>query len=187
MSQAKDGILKYMLKMMEVGKTQGFVYGIIHEKGKPVSVASDNIRAWWKDKVRFDRNGLAAITKYQAEHAAPGSNESNMVMAPTPQTLQELQVATLGFLLSALMQHYDPPQQRYPLEKGISPPWWPTTNKDWWPQLGLPKAQGPLPYKNHHDLKKAWKVGVLTIVITCHLIQPKFANLLGSQSACRIR
>ena len=59
------------------------------------------------------------------------------------------------------MQHYDLPQRRYPLEKGISPPWWPTTNEDWWPQLGLPKGQGPLPYKNIHDLKKDLKVGVL--------------------------
>lgn len=37
MSRAQDGILKYMLKMMEVCKAQGFVYGIIPEKGKPVS------------------------------------------------------------------------------------------------------------------------------------------------------
>ncbi|KAI5065840.1 hypothetical protein GOP47_0018464 [Adiantum capillus-veneris] len=68
MSRAQDGILKYMLKMMEVCNAQAFVYGIIPEKGKPVSGASDNIRAWWKEKVRFDRNGPAAIAKYQAEH-----------------------------------------------------------------------------------------------------------------------
>ncbi|KAK6144152.1 hypothetical protein DH2020_020972 [Rehmannia glutinosa] len=37
MSRAQDGILKYMLKMMEVCKAQGFVCGIIPEKGKPVS------------------------------------------------------------------------------------------------------------------------------------------------------
>ncbi|GMN59261.1 hypothetical protein TIFTF001_028368 [Ficus carica] len=61
MSRAQDGILKYMLKMMEVCKAQGFVYGIIPEKGKPVTGASDNLRAWWKEKVRFDRNGPAAI------------------------------------------------------------------------------------------------------------------------------
>ncbi|KAJ8440706.1 hypothetical protein Cgig2_005437 [Carnegiea gigantea] len=71
MSRAQDGILKYMLKMMEVCKAQGFVYGIIPEKGKPVSGASDNLRAWWKEKVRFDRNGPAAIAKYQAENSCP--------------------------------------------------------------------------------------------------------------------
>ncbi|GMH10961.1 hypothetical protein Nepgr_012802 [Nepenthes gracilis] len=43
-SRAQDGILKYMLKMMEVCKAQGFVYGIIPEKGKPVSGPSDNLR-----------------------------------------------------------------------------------------------------------------------------------------------
>ncbi|XP_020208199.1 ETHYLENE INSENSITIVE 3-like 1 protein [Cajanus cajan] len=165
MSRAQDGILKYMLKMMEVCKAQGFVYGIIPEKGKPVTGASDNLREWWKDKVRFDRNGPAAIAKYQADNAIPGKNDGCNSMGPTPHTLQELQDTTLGSLLSALMQHCDPPQRRFPLEKGVPPPWWPTGNEEWWPQIGLPKDQGPPPYKKPHDLKKAWKVGVLTAVI----------------------
>ena len=50
-SRAQDGILKYMLKLMEVCKARGFVYGIIPKKGKPMSGASDNIRAWWKEEV----------------------------------------------------------------------------------------------------------------------------------------
>ncbi|KAL6129567.1 hypothetical protein ACLB2K_072917 [Fragaria x ananassa] len=165
MSRAQDGILKYMLKMMEVCKAQGFVYGIIPEKGKPVSGASDNLREWWKEKVRFDRNGPAAISKYQAENAIPGMMEDCISVASTPHTLQELQDTTLGSLLSALMQHCDPPQRRFPLEKGVSPPWWPTGNEEWWPQLNLAKDQSPPPYKKPHDLKKAWKVSVLTAVI----------------------
>ncbi|KAM1064178.1 hypothetical protein FF1_028222 [Malus domestica] len=184
MSRAQDGILKYMLKMMEVCKAQGFVYGIIPEKGKPVSGASDNLRAWWKEKVRFDRNGPAAISKYQADHSIPGKNEDCSVVASTPHTLQELQDTTLGSLLSALMQHCDPPQRRFPLEKGVAPPWWPTGNEDWWPQLNLPKDQGPPPYKKPHDLKKAWKVGVLTAVIK-HM-SPDIAKIrkLVRQSKC---
>lgn len=184
MSRAQDGILKYMLKMMEVCKAQGFVYGIIPEKGKPVSGASDNLRAWWKEKVRFDRNGPAAIAKYQADHALPGSNEDSNSMASTPHTLQELQDTTLGSLLSALMQHCDPPQRRFPLEKGVAPPWWPTGSEEWWPQLGLPKDQGPPPYKKPHDLKKAWKVSVLTAVIK-HM-SPDIAKIrkLVRQSKC---
>ncbi|KAE8682962.1 ETHYLENE INSENSITIVE 3-like 1 protein [Hibiscus syriacus] len=67
MSRAQDGILKYMLKLMEVCKARGFVYGIIPEKGKPVSGSSDNLRAWWKEKVKFDKNGPAAIAKYEAD------------------------------------------------------------------------------------------------------------------------
>ncbi|GAB2285146.1 Protein ETHYLENE INSENSITIVE 3, variant 2 [Dionaea muscipula] len=166
MSRAQDGILKYMLKMMEVCKAQGFVYGIIPEKGKPVSGASDNLREWWKDKVRFDRNGPAAIAKYQSDHAIPGTNDRcNPIADPTPHTLQELQDTTLGSLLSALMQHCDPPQRRFPLEKGVPPPWWPTGSEEWWPQLGLPKDHPPPPYRKPHDLKKAWKVSVLTAVI----------------------
>ncbi|XP_062092098.1 ETHYLENE INSENSITIVE 3-like 1 protein [Humulus lupulus] len=184
MSRAQDGILKYMLKMMEVCKAQGFVYGIIPEKGKPVSGASDNLRAWWKEKVRFDRNGPAAISKYQADHSIPGQNEDCSAVASTPHTLQELQDTTLGSLLSALMQHCDPPQRRFPLEKGIAPPWWPDGNEDWWPQLGLPKDQGSPPYKKPHDLKKAWKVGVLTAVIK-HM-SPDIAKIrkLVRQSKC---
>ncbi|MCO5559617.1 hypothetical protein L7F22_013218 [Adiantum nelumboides] len=165
MSRAQDGILKYMLKMMEVCKAQAFVYGIIPEKGKPVSGASDNIRAWWKEKVRFDRNGPAAVAKYQAENGLLGKADENACAASIPHTLQELQDTTLGSLLSALMQHCDPPQRRFPLEKGVPPPWWPTGDEEWWPQIGLQKGQGPPPYKKPHDLKKAWKVGVLTAVI----------------------
>ncbi|CAH9134512.1 unnamed protein product [Cuscuta epithymum] len=186
MSRAQDGILKYMLKMMEVCKAQGFVYGIIPEKGKPVSGASDNLREWWKDKVRFDRNGPAAIAKYQVENALIlGGNEAGVNQAgPTPHTLQELQDTTLGSLLSALMQHCDPPQRRFPLEKGVAPPWWPTGKEEWWPQMGLQKDIGPPPYKKPHDLKKAWKVGVLTAVIK-HM-SPDIAKIrkLVRQSKC---
>ncbi|KAK8928788.1 ETHYLENE INSENSITIVE 3-like 1 protein [Platanthera zijinensis] len=165
MSRAQDGILKYMLKMMEVCKAQGFVYGIIPEKGKPVSGASDNLRGWWKEKVRFDRNGPAAIAKYQDDNGFQGySNELNPSLI-SPHSLQELQDTTLGSLLSALMQHCDPPQRRFPLEKGIPPPWWPSGVEEWWPQLGFADDQPPPPYKKPHDLKKAWKVGVLTSVI----------------------
>ncbi|KAF7805382.1 ETHYLENE INSENSITIVE 3-like 3 protein [Senna tora] len=162
MSRAQDGILKYMLKLMEVCKARGFVYGIIPEKGKPVSGASDNIRAWWKEKVKFDKNGPAAIAKYEAECLA--MSEADNRNGNTQSTLNDLQDATLGSLLSSLMQHCNPPQRKYPLEKGIPPPWWPTGNEDWWVQLGLPHGQSP-PYKKPHDLKKMWKVGVLTAVI----------------------
>ncbi|KAG6384607.1 hypothetical protein SASPL_155569 [Salvia splendens] len=122
----QDGILKYKLKLMDVCKARGFVYGIIPEKGKPVSGASDNIREWWKEKVKFDRNGPAAIAMYEAyclsrEDSYKGDSQS---------LLQDLQDATLGLLLSSLMQHCDPPQRKYPLEKGVPPPWWPTWDEE---------------------------------------------------------
>ncbi|CAI5473547.1 unnamed protein product [Closterium sp. Yama58-4] len=188
MSRAHDGILKYMLKMMEVCKAQGFVYGIIPEKGKPVGGSSDNLRAWWKDQVRFDRNGPAAIARYNAEQAVAAGKKDHqpagLLQLTTPSTLQELQDTTLGSLLSALMQHCDPPQRRYPLEKGNPPPWWPSGDEDWWPQLGMPRGSGRPPYKKPHDLKKAWKVGVLTSVIK-HL-SPDIARIrkLVRQSKC---
>ncbi|PRQ35269.1 putative transcription factor EIL family [Rosa chinensis] len=163
MSRAQDGILKYMLKLMEVCQARGFVYGIIPEKGKPVSGASDNIRAWWKEKVKFDKNGPAAIDKYEAEILAMTDADNNR-NGNSQTILQDLQDATLGSLLSSLMQHCDPPQRKYPLEKAVPPPWWPTGSEDWWMKSGLPCGQSP-PYKKPHDLKKMWKVGVLTAVI----------------------
>ncbi|KAM3324525.1 ETHYLENE INSENSITIVE 3-like 3 protein isoform X1 [Capsicum chacoense] len=163
MSRAQDGILKYMLKLMEVCNARGFVYGIIPEKGKPVSGSSDNVRAWWKEKVKFDKNGPAAIAKYEAECLARGEGVGSQ-NGNLQSVLQDLQDATLGSLLSSLMQHCDPPQRKYPLERGVSPPWWPTGDEGWWAKLGLPKGQKP-PYRKPHDLKKMWKVGVLTSVI----------------------
>lgn len=184
MSRAQDGILKYMLKMMEDFNAQGFVYGIIPENGKPIGGASDNLRAWWKEKVRFDRNGPAAVAKYLADHSILGKFEDCTTVGPTPRTLQELQDTTLGSLISALMQHCDPPQRRFPFEKGVAPPWWPTGNEEWWPQLGVPSDQGLPPYKKPHDLKKVWKVSVLTAVIK-H-ISPDIDNIrkLVRQSKC---
>ncbi|KAL3645099.1 hypothetical protein CASFOL_010279 [Castilleja foliolosa] len=182
MARAQDGILKYMLKLMEVCKARGFVYGIIPEKGKPVSGASDNIRAWWKEKVKFDKNGPAAIAKYDAE-CLTRENGLGQHTGNPQSVLQDLQDATLGSLLSSLMQHCNPPQRKYPLEKGVGPPWWPTGNEEWWTRLGLPKGQAP-PYKKPHDLKKMWKVGVLTAVIK-HM-SPDIAKIrrLIRQSKC---
>ncbi|CAI9778585.1 unnamed protein product [Fraxinus pennsylvanica] len=182
MARAQDGILKYMLKLMEVCKARGFVYGIIPEKGKPVSGSSDNLRAWWKEKVKFDKNGPAAIAKYEAECLARKDGDGNY-NGTSQSVLPDLQDATLGSLLSSLMQHCNPAQRKYPLEKGTPPPWWPTGNEEWWTRLGLPKGQTP-PYKKPHDLKKMWKVGVLTAVIK-HM-SPDIAKIrkLVRQSKC---
>ncbi|KAI3449917.1 hypothetical protein Pfo_006582 [Paulownia fortunei] len=56
-------------------------------------------------------------------------------------------------------------------------------NEEWWTRLGLPKDQIP-PYKKPHDLKKMWKVGVLTAVIK-HM-SPDIAKIrrLVRQSKC---
>ncbi|ONK74002.1 uncharacterized protein A4U43_C03F1780 [Asparagus officinalis] len=82
------------------------------------------------------------------------------------QGLRELQDSTLGSLLSALLQHCEPPQRRFPLEKGLAPPWWPTGLEIWWGVQGdWAKAQGPPPYRKPHDLKKAWKVSLSAAVI----------------------
>ncbi|KAG5376485.1 hypothetical protein IGI04_041081 [Brassica rapa subsp. trilocularis] len=67
MYQAQDGILKYMSKTMERCKAKGFVYGVVFENGRTVTGSSDNLRGWWRDQVRFDRNGPAAILKHQRE------------------------------------------------------------------------------------------------------------------------
>ncbi|KAK9985806.1 hypothetical protein SO802_030757 [Lithocarpus litseifolius] len=99
-SRAQDEILKYMLKLMEVCKACCFVYGIIPEKGKPVSGASNNIRAWLKEKVKFDKNEPAAIAKYEAKCLAMSEAENNQ-NGNSESIFQDLQDATLGSLLSS--------------------------------------------------------------------------------------
>ncbi|CAN8244253.1 unnamed protein product [Cochlearia groenlandica] len=165
MYKAQDGILKYMSKAMELSKAQGFVYGIVLENGKTVTGSSDNLREWWKDRVRFDRNGPSAITTHLNEISSSGLGSD--FEGCTADKLLELQDTTLGALLSALMPNCKPPQRRYPLEKGVTPPWWPTGKEDWWEQMSLPDdCRGlPPPYKKPHDLKKMWKIGVLIGVI----------------------
>ncbi|CAL0333606.1 unnamed protein product [Lupinus luteus] len=167
MSIAQNGILKHMLNMVEFCNVQGFVYGIVCEKEKPIIGASENLRQWWKEKVKFDRYGPAAIAKYEVENGknVAINGDSNNTNAYDHHSLDELQDTTLGSLLSALMFNCDPPQRKFPLDNGIAPPWWPKGNEAWLPQLGFAQDPGPPPYKKPHDLKKAWKIVVLTGVI----------------------
>ncbi|XP_057786081.1 putative ETHYLENE INSENSITIVE 3-like 4 protein [Salvia miltiorrhiza] len=160
MCRAQDAILKYMVKIMDVCKGQGFVYGIVPDKGKPVTGASDSLRRWWKEDVRFDVNAPAAIADFLPQMTAEMGPDSFMHL------LQELHDTTLGSLLSALMQHCVPPQRRFPLERGLAPPWWPRGDELWWGDQGdAAHEHGPPPYRKPHDLKKAWKVSVLAAII----------------------
>ncbi|XP_015072728.1 putative ETHYLENE INSENSITIVE 3-like 4 protein [Solanum pennellii] len=161
MSRAQDSVLKYMVKIMEICKGQGFVYGIVPEKGKPVTGSSDSLREWWKDKVRFEKNAPNAIAAFLPELV----EENVLVPNSCMDLLNDLQDTTLGSLLSSLMQHCIPPQRRFPLDKGLAPPWWPTGTELWWGDQGFSQEQGPPPYKKPHDLKKAWKVSVLAGII----------------------
>nr|GMC95387.1 putative ETHYLENE INSENSITIVE 3-like 4 protein [Ipomoea batatas] len=63
-ARSQDAVLKYMVKIMEVCKGQGFVYGIVPENGNPVIGSSDSLREWWKDKVKFVKNAPDAIAEY---------------------------------------------------------------------------------------------------------------------------
>ncbi|KAJ0234589.1 hypothetical protein HA466_0273020 [Hirschfeldia incana] len=154
-------ISKYMFKMTDVYNAQGFVYGIISKEGRPIIIASDNLQEWWKDKVRFDLNGPLAIAKHQESNNMISEECNASANGLVRKSLRDLQDPTLGWLLSALMPHCDPPQRRFPLEKGVRPPWWPTGEEYWWP---TDQGLAP-PYKKPHDLKKSWKICVLTSVI----------------------
>ncbi|CAD6342806.1 unnamed protein product [Miscanthus lutarioriparius] len=90
--------------------------------------------------------------------------------------LHDIQDSTLGSLLSALIQHCEPPQRSFPLDRGLAPPWWPTGREAWWGMQGEAQAhQGPPPYRKPHDLKKAWKISLLSAVIK-HLA-PRFDQM----------
>ncbi|KAL9160856.1 hypothetical protein ABFS82_08G227700 [Erythranthe guttata] len=162
-SRAQAAILKYMVKVMEVCKAQGFVYGIVPEKGTgtPLSGSSESLRKWWKETVEFDKNAPAAIAQIVVEETAAGKMDPISCMY----LLQELPDATLGSILSALLQHCLPPQRKFPLERGQPPPWWPKGDELWWGDQGVAQEQGPPPYRKPHDLKKAWKVSVLAAII----------------------
>ncbi|KAE8709444.1 putative ETHYLENE INSENSITIVE 3-like 4 protein [Hibiscus syriacus] len=180
MSRAHDSILKYMVKIMEVCNAQGFVYGIVPEKGKPVTGSSNSLRKWWKEKVKFNKNAPPALEELLPIVLEQG--EADLVSSL--HLLHDLQDTTLGSLLSSLMQHCAPPQRRFPLERGIAPPWWPTGKELWWGEQGLSQQHGPPPYKKPHGLKKAWKVNVLAAVIKHMAPNLDRMKRLVSQSKC---
>ncbi|KAJ8645803.1 hypothetical protein MRB53_007551 [Persea americana] len=159
MSRAQDTILKYMLKMVDVCKAQGFVYGIVLENGKTVGAVSENLRSWWKEEVKFDQSAPAAIAEYQENNPIPDFGDMSN---PSYCALWELQDTTLSSLVSALMHHCDPPQRNYPFAHDLPPPWWPKGDEEWWHQVGIPS---PPEYRKPHNLKKDWKIAVLIAVI----------------------
>ncbi|RLN07303.1 ETHYLENE INSENSITIVE 3-like 5 protein [Panicum miliaceum] len=168
MLRAQGGVLRHMLKMMEACNARGFVYGVIDEAGEPMSGSSDSLRGWWKDNVSFDRAGPMALT-------GP-AGESPLGIASCLHRLQDIQDSTLGSVISALIQHCEPPQRSFPLERGLAPPWWPTGHEAWWGSQGEVQAhQGVPPYRKPHDLKKAWKISLLSAVIK-HM-SPRFDQM----------
>ncbi|KAK8448930.1 hypothetical protein SEVIR_7G130000v4 [Setaria viridis] len=173
MLRAQDGVIRHMLKMMEACNARGFVYGVVDETGVPVSGSSDSLRGWWKDDVGFDKAGPLALLS--GVHQAAGDPGSPMA-ASFLHGLHDIQDSTLGSLLSALIQHCEPPQRSFPLDRGLAPPWWPTGQETWWGSQGEAQAhQGPPPYRKPHDLKKAWKISLLSAVIK-HL-SPRFDQM----------
>ncbi|CAO2035296.1 unnamed protein product [Urochloa humidicola] len=178
MLRAQDGVIRHMLKMMEACNARGFVYGVVDESGVPVSGSSDSLRGWWKDDVGFDRAGpLALLSGLQAAAGdGPSGSPSAADAASFLHGLHDIQDSTLGSLLSALIQHCEPPQRSFPLDRGLAPPWWPTGREPWWGAQGEAQAhQGPPPYRKPHDLKKAWKISLLSAVIK-HL-SPRFDQM----------
>uniref|UniRef100_A0ACD5UR45 Uncharacterized protein n=1 Tax=Avena sativa TaxID=4498 RepID=A0ACD5UR45_AVESA len=170
MLRAQDGVLRHMLRMMEACNARGFVYGIVDESGVPVSGSSDSLRGWWKEDVGFERTGPMALS------GGPGTALESPAAASFLHGLLDIQDSTLGSLLSALIQHCEPPQRSFPLDRGLPPPWWPTGQEVWWGLQGETQAhQGPPPYRKPHDLKKAWKISLLSAVIK-HL-SPRFDQM----------
>ncbi|PRQ48831.1 putative transcription factor EIL family [Rosa chinensis] len=82
------------------------------------------------------------------------------------------------------MQHCKPPQRRFPLEKGLAPPWWPNGNEIWWGEQGVSQEHGPPPYRKPHDLKKAWIVSSLAAVIKHMVPNLDRVRRLVKQSKC---
>ncbi|KAE8637231.1 hypothetical protein CSA_021626 [Cucumis sativus] len=151
MARAQDSILKCMDKIMEACKAQGFVYGIVPEKGKPVTGSSESLREWWKDDVRFEQDAPMAIAKFLPKVI----EESGIDPNSTQHWIHSLRFDAALYSST----------EEIPLEKGLAPPWWPTGNELWWGEQGAAGGHGVPPYKKPHDLKKAWKISVLAAVI----------------------
>ncbi|KAG6513962.1 protein ETHYLENE-INSENSITIVE 3-like 1a [Zingiber officinale] len=160
LARCQGRILECSSELLEEGVIEGFVFGLVPCNGEAVGGASANLRAWWKDAVRFDREGPAAM----AAHCAEAGSQLVMADFSIPAALAELQDGILSTLISTLMPICEPPQRKFPLRKGNPPPWWPAVEdeqeeEDW----------SRPPYKKPHDLKKSWKVSVL-IAIVRHLM-----------------
>ncbi|XP_021802073.1 putative ETHYLENE INSENSITIVE 3-like 4 protein [Prunus avium] len=83
-----------------------------------------------------------------------------------------------------MTQHYVPAQRRFPLEKGLAPPWWPTGEELWWDDKGVSIDHGAPPYRKPHDLKKDWKVSALAAVIKHMAPNSDRMKRLVRQSKC---
>ncbi|KAF3337454.1 Protein ETHYLENE INSENSITIVE 3 [Carex littledalei] len=163
-------------RAIEEAHLQGYVYGIILENNNVLAGASPSLRKWWDEVVRFEQNGRAAVERYYMENKRFFDQQNN---TETPRKnydiLMELSDATLASVLSALMNRCDPPQRKFPLEKKVAPPWWPTGNESWWDQITIENDQGQPPYRKPHDLRKMWKAAVVIAIIK-HMA-PAFSKL----------
>ncbi|KAG6397473.1 hypothetical protein SASPL_143640 [Salvia splendens] len=70
--RAHAAVLKYMAKIMDVCKGQGFVYVIRHrrEKGKPVTGASDSLHGSWNEEELQDTT-LGSLLSALMQHCVP--------------------------------------------------------------------------------------------------------------------
>ncbi|KAH0853305.1 hypothetical protein HID58_093316 [Brassica napus] len=66
MARSQDSVLKYMMKIMEVCKAKGFVYGIVPDKGKPITGSSDSLRRWWKETVHVSSSAMGKPDDYDS-------------------------------------------------------------------------------------------------------------------------
>ncbi|XP_008792545.2 protein ETHYLENE INSENSITIVE 3-like [Phoenix dactylifera] len=162
-------ILASMVKLVQEDLAQGYSFGIITNHGKSIVASSDNLREWWKEKVKFQVNAPRAIERFKKRNPILVSSSNNNSETSIPGALKQLTDTILSSVISALTPHCDPPQRRFPIEKGVPPPWWPSMMEEWWPKLGFPVDQLPPPYKKPHDLKKGCKINVLMAMIM-HLL-----------------
>lgn len=172
LQRAEDGVLRCMLKLMRDCNARGFVYGILPKTGAPITGSSDSMRAWWKDTVAFDRNAAPALVM-NTEAILPVVEQT---IVSYLYKLQDMNDNTIGSILSALIQHCEPPQRSFPFDQKMVPPWWPTGKEKWWGLQGKPHAElGPPPYRKPHDLRKGWKLSLLAAVIK-HM-SPRFDHM----------
>ncbi|KAL5197113.1 hypothetical protein ABZP36_000625 [Zizania latifolia] len=100
--------------------------------------------------------------------------------SPLVRAVAGLSDTVLTCMAKVLMKKCQPPQDRFPLfgRWPVSPPWWPTGDELWWPELGSSAPAVPPPYKPVRLLSTADKVAAVVAMVKS--IAPDYERLAAA-------
>lgn len=164
--QTNTELLKVLQWAMDQNFIRGYAYGLILNDGSTVNGASHDLSAWWEDKVRFDKNAMAASYLFHGSDTGASHVYGIDPSLPLHKALLQISDSLIGAMVSVLMTMLNSLQPLHECKTASSeaPLWWPTGKDDWWPELADMTKSVP-DYKLRHNLRKAHKVAVLVAMI----------------------